>query len=304
MTVSMVNKTSKHIFSPLFEVIKNNINSESEIFHPLINITGFAFIIDDTMIILYDSQSDIILATDGDIYLQYEYFITHFINKNKIDFYTAKLIIDDFLHYNKDDKKLFKLFTLLSWPGSKKGLDIYYNFSNFSTFLINLIKSKRIGINESFYFHNTFKNNYDELLTLLTQNSTYSENNIKVRLTFEISGHNNQNALWFYHKLLDIKPGSDITNYLSSLKHERLIRSRLVINTYIKGLQLPDYATIVYDANFEKTNHIMNITFSNTEDLKSKISSLNTHISPKRNEPDFLNVETLFNSIMDSDCEK
>ncbi|HBD96154.1 MAG: hypothetical protein A2015_07475 [Spirochaetes bacterium GWF1_31_7] len=304
MTVSMVNKTSKHIFSSLFELIKDNDNNTSEIFHPLINTTGFAFIIHDAIIILSDSQSDVIMATDGDIYLQYEYFITNFINKNKIDFYTAKLIIDDFLHYNNDEKKLFKLFSLLSWPGSKKGLDIYHEFSNFSTVLISLIKSKKIGINESFYFHNTFKNNYDELLTLLTRNSTYSESNIRIRLTFEISGNNNQNALWFYQKLLDIKPGLDITNYLYSLKHERLIRSRLEITKYIKELQLPDYATIVYDANFEKTNHTMNITFSNIDDLKSKISSLNTHLSSKKNEPDFLNVETLFNSIMDSDCEK
>lgn len=301
MKTSITQKELSCCLSELNEIIDKSFLENRGFFSEILKTTGLAFIINNKQIIIYDSNNSNILTLNGDITEQFTFFINNFTLKNKADYFTCHKLLIFLMNNNIKDGDLFKIFNLLSWPGSSKGKDYYETFFHFSDSLKNLLYEKKIGLNEAYFFHKSFKENYGKLLKKLTEKSTFSENTIKIRLSFETAALFDFNPEVLYEEISECKDSQDILKKLNNIKYHDLYSARKKIDNAIKDLNLPEYAKITVNENFEKSTHDFTVKFKNLDDLKIKLNSLGKNISYK--DTDYFSLDNIFNDLK-TDNEK
>lgn len=295
ITITKISQHSRK--SCLFDYISNMILTKSDILNEMLQSVGFSCKTIDELVLFSSGTGEHEFVCESDIFHAYEYFIKNFIYKNKIDSYSAFKIIDSAICDGVCEKDVYRLFNSLNWTSSAKGWELYTTFKSFSITLIDLVRLKKVALNEAFLFHRQFKSGYDELLLHIPSKSSFSENTKAIRLIYEIDLKLNQKISFYIDKIKD-RGIEDILSILTSLKYPHYLDARSKVDDFIKQIKLPSGVTILPDQYFEKDETVCSIKFKNLKDLDKKICLLSGNIRKITDEngfTDYLDFENIFN---------
>lgn len=270
---------------------QNELNSFQNIFY---NFNDFEFCkdyfndISNQLGFCIKTKSGLFILNLKDDLLIYEcnpleglfYFLENFIKISHIDYNSVYYIIrfsENILKLEKID--INRVFHKLNWPVSNKGFEIYNTYSSFSDSLKTLIQTKKIGLNEAFYFHLSFTKNYDHILDKLKY--SYSDNNKILKLITDI--HNKfQNESYFNDNLS--------IDYLESIYFSNFTKIKNKLENFIEKLHLKKDSQINYNKYFETDYYELTLRFKNIKELTKKINNINKNIEKCLNQKDFIDL--------------
>lgn len=276
----------------------NQLLQENKTLHSFYAIsTGIICLSGDRQVVLYrNNQAQYYFFLDLQPDDAFIYFIEHFITKKNITIKIAYQLLEIASSLNFSEKKFFELFPHINWQLSRKGLDYYREFQNFSTILKNKLFTKKISLKEAYFFHNYFQSDYDKFLTSFPDNLSFSRTNEIIRNIVEYAKKSKKTIGEIYTEI-NQPPQISLYDHAFTLRYPLYSKYNSQLSDYITSLKLPGGVKIEYDKTFENSNYTMNITFKNLPMLLKKLDTViktlnNVHTS----QTDLFDQNTLFDT--------
>lgn len=288
------------------------VNTENkEMFSPVLDAFSFGYIENGQQILLLTHRNACAvmeLQPDEnetvDIFAATKFLISNFMNKNKIDVQSAFLMIDVLFNAESDlsvQRTIYPLFPLLGWLPSKKGEDAYKAFPKFSEKLRFMLQNKKVGLNEAFLFHlHLSEYPYDEILNVIPDNLSFSENNYYLKTITEIIQNRSADGIdmsGFNEILKKLAACSQKSDFISVLKHLRFpkaMQAKERFAGYVSAFKFPSGVSVTTDEFFEKNSVNMEISFNGKENLEHKLTQILAQLKSQKGSPDYFCIRNLW----------
>ncbi|HPO49494.1 MAG TPA: hypothetical protein PLO89_04130 [Spirochaetota bacterium] len=272
------------------------ILGEADFFFNNFNLIFFSDV-NQKEFLLYDEKNDFSILFEGDLKEVFLFIVKNYFGnkKNDIKFSYEILSLSEEIIPEKDEKFLFKIFSLIGWQGYKKGLDYYETLKKMESTLKTKILDKKISIVEGVLFHNYFQKDYSFFIDKLPKDASFSENNQIIRYLTEVCKKKDL-KLSDVDKKIDFSSEKNIINSLFNLKYPNYSGIKKRFEKFILDFDFPSGVKIDYDHTFEKEEYSLEISFNSIESLSKKIAKIKKNLDKSilLNENDFFIQENLF----------
>jgi hypothetical protein len=250
----------------------------------------------EKIILYFNKKSEYTYLINLEIEDAFLFFIKTFFIKEKIDVFTAFEIISFYEKVSDEETKFYSIFSLLNFPSSKKGMDYFRAFKEFSLKLKTLLKNKKINLSEAFLFHEKFKNGYDEILVLLPENSSCSETSFILRNLSEYAAKENKTADDVAKLLMkeEFKSGKELLEITKRLRFPLYTNCLLKFKSFLKEFDFPKGSEIEFDETFEKNDYTLKVKFKNMKELEKKLDKIKNELERNAGQKDLFLEGNLF----------
>ena len=157
----------------------------------------------------------------------------------------------------------------------------------FSGKLREKVFQKKVSLKDACYFYKSFLNNYDRLLSFIPEKLTFSQTNEVIRNISEYSRREKKNI----NDIIKLFSNIDIDKILSfsyDLRYPLYSKYLDVFDSYMKKLNIPKGAKIIFDKTFEKEDFSIEIKFNNISSFLNKIKMIKESLEHFISNDDYL----------------